>query len=76
MYSCGEAVSPSKVLCLLLEFGLSHVSFGYVGRVMVKYRHQVGGDGVEVVEEGSPLTVTAYKKMSEFLFMVCISFAA
>lgn len=42
---------------------------------MVKYRHQVGGDGVEVVEEGSLLIVTAYKKMSEFLFMVCISFA-
>ena len=48
------------------------VTFGFVGRVTVKYLHQVGGDGVEVVEEGSPLTVTAFK-MSEFLCMVCIS---
>lgn len=42
---------------------------------MVEYLHQEGRDGVEVVEEGSPLTATASKKMSEFLCMVCISFA-
>ena len=49
------------------------VTFGFVGEVTVKYLHRVGGDGVEVVEGGSPLTVTAFKKMSEFLCMVCIS---
>jgi len=58
----------------LFRFNLSHLSFEYVGRVTVKYLHRVGGDGVEVAEEGSLLTVTAYKKMSKFLFMVCIFF--
>lgn len=59
-------------MLVLFHFNLSHILFEYVGRVTVKYLQRVGGDGVEVAEEGSPLTVTAYKKMSKFLCMVCI----